>query len=210
MPTSKGYHIRWFTPIDEVDMCGHATLASAYVIFNELGYSNDSIIFDSKSGELIVTQEGELLCMDFPAQSITQVDKIEHFSKIFGVKPLAIYKSMDYLVIFEDEKMVESITFDKEALNALDLRGVIVSAPSQEYDFICRFFAPKYGIDEDPVTGSAYTQLVNYWKEALSQNSFHSKQISPRGGEVICELQGNRCIIKGKGVKYLEGEIRLG
>jgi len=209
VPTNKGFHIRWFTPLDEVDMCGHATLATAYVIFHELGYAKDSILFDSKSGELTVTKEGELLSMDFPAQSITEVNEIEKFAQIFGIEPLAVYKSMDYLVVFDNEAIIQTITFDKEALKALDLRGVIVTAPSQQYDFICRFFAPKYGIDEDSVTGSAYTQLISYWSKALHQTSFNSKQISPRGGEVLCQLQGERCIIKGQGVKYLEGEITI-
>ena len=207
VPNETGYDIRWLTPMSEVDMCGHATLASAYVLFNELGIKDEKIIFDSKSGELIVQKEDEYFSMDFPAQSIEKIENIDEFKKIFGENVLEVYKSMDYIVVFDDEEIVTSLNPDMTLLKALDLRGVIVASKSKKYDFVCRFFAPKYGIDEDPVTGSAFTQLVTYWSEKLGKMSFDAKQVSPRGGDVICELKGDRCIIKGKAVKYLEGTI---
>jgi PhzF family phenazine biosynthesis protein len=209
VPNKKGYDIRWLTPTSEVDMCGHATLASAYVLFNELGYDKQKIYFDSKSGELIVQKEGDYLCMDFPAQSIEKIENIDKFKKIFGDNILEVYKSMDYIVVFKDEEIVKNLKPDISLLKSLDLRGVIITSKSSEYDFVCRFFAPNYGIEEDPVTGSAFTQLVTYWNKKLDKISFNAKQVSSRGGEVACDLQGDRCIIKGKAVKYLEGTIEI-
>lgn len=209
VPTEKGYHIRWFTPLAEVDMCGHATLATAYLLFNDLNYKLDKIIFDSKSGELIVEKQDEYLSMNFPVQEIDKMEDFDSFQKIFGIVPLEVYKSMDYIVVFENEEDIINFKPDLELLKELDLRGVTITAKSKTYDFVCRFFAPNFGIDEDPVTGSAYTQLVNYWSKKLHKTSFSSKQVSPRGGEVLCELNGDRCIIKGKAVKYLEGTIEI-
>ena len=203
------YQLRWFTPQTEVDMCGHATLASAYVLFELLGYEEERILFDSRSGELSVQKDGEYLSMDFPAQSIEQSDEVKRFEQIFGLTVREVYRSMDYIVVLEDEQSVKSLNPDMARLKSLDLRGVIVTAKSQEYDFVCRFFAPNYGIDEDPVTGSAFTQLVTYWSQKQGKMSFHTKQVSPRGGEVRCALQGDRCLIQGKAVKYLEGTIEI-
>ena len=209
VPNDKGYDIRWFTPTDEVDMCGHATLASAYVLFSEPGCKEETIIFDSKSGELIVQKEGEFLSMDFPAQNIERSDEVDIFEKVFAARPLEAFKSMDHIVVFEDESALNSLKPDFELMKTLGLRGVIVTAKSKEYDFVCRFFAPKIGVNEDPVTGSAYTQLVTYWSNVSNKTEFSSKQLSARGGEVFCELKGDRCIIKGKAVKYLEGVIDI-
>jgi len=203
--SEKGYHIRWFTPVAEVDMCGHATLATAYVIFNELGYKEDIIYFDSKSGVLSVKKQDGFLQMDFPIQNIEKVEILEEFEKAFGIKPIAVYKSMDYLVVFEYQEDVLNLKPNLEVLKKLDLRGVIVTSKSKKYDFISRFFAPKYGIDEDPVTGSAYTQLVPYWSEKLNINKLSSKQVSKRGGELFCELKGDRVLIKGEAHKVIEG-----
>ncbi len=205
----KGYDLRWFTPADEVNMCGHATLASAFVLFNELDFKEDKIIFDTKSGELIVSKEGDYLVMDFPALEIEQIDLLDKFESILGHRPIEVYKSMDYIVVFEDEEILASINPDMRALKELDLRGVIATSKSTNYDFVSRFFIPSHGIDEDPVTGSAHTQLVTYWSGVLGKNSFSAKQISKRGGEVLCELNGDRCIMKGKAVKYLEGVIKI-
>jgi len=207
VPKEKGYAIRWFTPLTEVALCGHATLATAYVLFNELKNEKNSVLFYSKSGELMVEQKNNYLHMSFPLQNIIPSKEFDIFEKIFNIAPIAVYQSMDYMVIFEDEEVIKNLKPNMALLKTLELRGVIVTAKSTHYDFVCRFFAPKFGIDEDPVTGSAYTQLVTYWHNILKKMKFTSKQISKRGGEVICEIEGTRCIIKGNAVKYLEGTI---
>ena len=203
------YHLRWFTPRSEVDMCGHATLASAYVLFECMGYDRDTIVFRTKSGTLTVHKEGEKLVMDFPVQTIVPSPIEKELEEAFGIKPVAVFASMDYIVILEDERDVLNANPDLALLKKFDLRGICITAKSTKYDFVTRFFAPKYGIDEDPVTGSAFTQLANYWAQALGKRSFHAKQLSRRGGEVWCELVGDRVKLSGKCVKYLEGEIEV-
>ena len=207
VPSDKGYHIRWFTPITEVDMCGHATLACAYVIFNELGYKEDIIYFDSKSGELSVEKQGDFLQMDFPVQEIKSTPITDDMIEAFGIKPVEVYQSMDYIFVFEHELDILDLKPDFEVIKKLNLRGVAVTSKSEKYDFVSRFFAPKYGIKEDPVTGSAYTQMVPYWSQKLDKKILFSKQVSKRGGELICEYKGERVFIKGKAVKFLEGFI---
>lgn len=206
---SQGFHIRWFTPIAEVNLCGHATLASAYVIFNILGYKKDKISFDSKSGLLKVSKKNDLLIMDFPSQPAIRCETPESIIQAFNNKIVECLKSEDYIVVFKNEEEVSSVHPDFELLKQLDLRGVTITAKSEKYDFVARFFAPKYGINEDPVTGSAYTQLVPYWSKNLGISKFHVKQLSKRGGELFCELVGNRVKIAGKAVKYLIGEIEI-
>lgn len=207
VPTKKGYTIRWFTPLTEVNMCGHATLATAHVLFNELKKTKNSVLFYSNSGNLMVEQKDNYLSMDFPLQHIAPSKEFDIFEEIFNVPPIAVYQSMDYIVVFENEEIIKDLNPHLGLLKTLDLRGVIVTAKSTHYDFVCRFFAPKLGIDEDPVTGSAFTQLLSYWHTVLKKTTFISKQISKRGGEVNCKIKGSRCIIKGNTVKYLEGTI---
>lgn len=207
----KRFHIRWFTPTTEVEMCGHATLATAYVMFEEFGFGGKTIVFNSKSGLLNVSKEKGLYVLDFPIQKLEKCDTPKEILEAFEVEPLACYKAMDYLVIFENEKEVEEAKPNLEQLKKLDAstRGVIVSAKSEEYDFVNRFFAPNVGVDEDPVTGSAFTQLVPYWSEVLGKDTFHAKQVSKRGGEVSCELRGDRVLISGSAVCCLVGKISL-
>ncbi|MGE4544861.1 MAG: PhzF family phenazine biosynthesis protein [Pedobacter sp.] len=205
--TGSGYHIRWFTPSAEVDLCGHATLASAFVLFHCLRYDRDAIHFESKSGPLVVRRDGDLLEMDFPSQPPQTCEVPGAIYKAFGVMPVACLKSEDYLVILEDEKAVATADPDMSMLKELDLRGVIITARSDRYDFVARFFAPRVGVNEDPVTGSAYTQLVPYWAKMLGKNRFKARQISQRGGDVHCFLSGDRVIISGKAVKYMVGRI---
>ena len=201
------YSLRWFTPTAEVDMCGHATLASAYVLFECLDYDKDEITFSTKSGALKVWREESRYVMDFPIQAIKPCDISEQIEKAFGVRPVATFASMDYIVVFENEEDVLNAKPNLALLKALDLRGVCITSTSQEYDFVIRFFAPKYGIDEDPVTGSAFTQLVSYWADVLGKNVFHTKQVSVRGGEVHCVIKDERVEMSGAAVKYLEGVI---
>ena len=207
--TENGFHIRWFTPTTEVDLCGHATLASAYVLFKILGYNKDEIKFTSKSGLLTVKQKNEWFVMDFPAQPPVSCGIPKEIPKAFGSRPIDCLKSEDYMVVFRSEEEIFAALPDMERLKQLDLRGVIITAGSRRYDFVSRFFAPNYGISEDPVTGSAFTQLAPYWSKKLGKTKLNAKQVSSRGGEVKCELHGDRVLIAGKAVKYLEGKIEI-
>jgi PhzF family phenazine biosynthesis protein len=209
VPTVSGFHIRWFTPVAEIDLCGHATLASAYVIFNFLDFTKSRINFESKSGLLQVYKTNDLIVLDFPAQTPTVCPVPEEIIKAFRVTPVECLKSEDYIVVFETEAQVISAQPDFSELSKLDLRGVAITAKSKKYDFVVRFFAPKFGINEDPVTGSAYTQLLPYWSNILGTTKLHSKQVSNRGGEIFCKVSGNRVSIAGRAVKYLEGEIEI-
>jgi PhzF family phenazine biosynthesis protein len=209
VPEGEGFHIRWFTPKKEVDLCGHATLASAYVIFRIMGYSGENIAFQSRSGVLNVTQAGEWLNLDFPVQPPAACETPPEIIAAFHVEPVECLRSEDLIVVFEHEADVEAAAPDCSQLMQLDLRGVAITARSRQYDFVARFFAPKYGIPEDPVTGSAYTQLAPYWVSKMGPRRFRVKQVSPRGGELTCEVVGDRVFISGKAVKYLEGKILL-
>jgi PhzF family phenazine biosynthesis protein len=209
VPSEQGYHIRWFTPVAEVDLCGHATLASAFVIFNFIGYKDEVIHFESKSGLLKVGRKNDLMILDFPCQPPTPCQTPKEILQAFDSVPAACLKSEDYIVVFGSEDEVLSLRPDFSVLSNLDLRGVVVTAKSKEYDFVARFFGPKYGINEDPVTGSAYTQLVPYWSQVLDLKKLHAKQISSRGGELFCELVGSRVLIAGNAVVYMVGEIEI-
>ncbi len=209
VPTEKGFYIRWFTPETEVDSCGHATLATAFVLFNILGYNKERIAFESKSGTLSVLQNDDWLVMDFPAQLPILCNVPDELVTAFGKTPIECLRSKDYIVVFETESDILSIKPDIDRLKKLDLRGVIVTSASKQYDFVSRFFAPKLGIDEDPVTGSAHTQLIPYWAQKLSKTKMRVKQVSDRGGELVCEMRGNRVLISGKAVKFLEGRIEI-
>lgn len=209
VPADEGFHIRWFTPNKEVKLCGHATLASAFVLFELLGYSQEVITFYSLSGSLFVTKTDGMLTLDFPSQKLEKSEVPDELVKGLGKTPLECYRCEDYLAVFEGEEEIASIQPNHGYLDKLDLRGVIVTASSSAQDFVARFFAPKYGIPEDPVTGSAYTQLTPYWSEKLGKTRLTAKQISARGGKLECELRGDRVFISGFAVKYMEGTIEI-
>lgn len=209
VPSENGYHIRWFTPSKEVKLCGHATLASAYVLFTFLGYKEKVLSFESLSGELLVTKVGDLLTLDFPAQPPEICNTSTRLTEGLGKAPVECLKHDDYIAVFENEEDVLNITPSHEVLKQLDLRGVIVTAPSVEFDFVARFFAPKLGVPEDPVTGSAYTQLMPYWSDRLGKSQLLAKQVSSRGGKLLCELNGDRVLISGKAVTYMMGSIEI-
>lgn len=209
VPENNGFHIRWFTPSKEVKLCGHATLASAFVLSEYLSYEQDTIVFDSLSGPLSVEINQGVLTLDFPSQKPVKCEIPDELIKGLGKTPLECYRNEDYLAVFEDEKEVSSINPDHRHLERLDLRGVIATSPSLEQDFVARFFAPKYGIPEDPVTGSAYTQLAPYWSGKMGKIKLRAKQISPRGGKLTCELKGDRVLISGSAIKYMEGTIEI-
>jgi len=209
IPTDAGYHIRWFTPTHEVDLCGHATLASAFVIFSILEYKEKTIIFSSKSGELMVSKNEQWLEMDFPASVPNLCVIPKQITIAFQSQPIECLKAQDYIVVFKNEAEILNAKPDMSLLNQLDLRGVIITASSKDYDFVNRFFAPKFGINEDPVTGSAFTQLTPYWSEKLNKKELIAKQVSKRGGEVNCVYLDKRVKILGKAVKYMTGSIEI-
>lgn len=214
VPSQQGFQIRWFTPLVEVNLCGHATLAAAHVLFHCLGYNAKRIRFEAKSGRLHVARDGDLLVMDFPAQmprlcaAPALLQAVVATAPIATV-PIACLKSEDYMVVLGDESDVLAIRPNYSLLKKLDLRGVIVTAASDQYDFVSRFFAPKIGIDEDPVTGSAHSQLAPYWSAQLGRSKLRARQLSARGGDLICEVVGERVMISGNAVTVMQGEIIL-
>ena len=205
--TNDKYYIRWFTPVEEVKLCGHATLAAAYVLFHELGYCQEVVRFESLSGELYVTKEGKSITLNFPAQPPYKCATPREIVEGLGVEPIDMLKNEDYLVVLHDENDVESLEPLFDTLRQVPLRGIIVTAKSKQYDFVVRFFAPKLGVDEDPVTGSAFTQLAPYWAKILGKRQLSARQISARGGNVACEITGDRVLISGFAVKYMEGQL---
>jgi predicted PhzF superfamily epimerase YddE/YHI9 len=206
----EGYFdLRWFTPTIEVDLCGHATLAAGHVIFKYLGFNGKVIEFHSKSGLLTVERKGELLILDFPARPAIQCETPEAMVRGLRRTPFEVRRSRDYLAIFESQRDILDIKPDMESLSQLDCLGIIVTAPGKKVDFVSRFFAPKAGIPEDPVTGSAHSTLIPYWAERLGKKKLIALQLSARGGELFCEEAGERVKIGGKAVTYLIGEIEL-
>jgi PhzF family phenazine biosynthesis protein len=205
------YHLRWFTPGFEVDLCGHATLASAHVLFTQMGYTGDTIAFDTRSGRLEVTRNGDLLVMDFPAISPKQIDDVPAalFLGLGIPTDTVVSGGGDYIAVYEDESIVREMKPDLTRLGEIDCRGIAVTAPGSDVDFVSRFFAPQAGITEDPVTGSLHSVLTPYWAARLGKQSFLAHQVSRRGGELLCELHGDRVSIAGKAVLYLEGRIFL-
>jgi predicted PhzF superfamily epimerase YddE/YHI9 len=203
------YELRWFTPSVEVDLCGHATLASAFVILRLLEPARERVEFDTRSGQLTVTRRGERLAMDFPAKPPLPCEPPPGLLEALGGEPLEVLKADYYLVIYETEAAVRALRPDFAALRAASGTGVIVAAPGERADFVSRFFAPAYGIDEDPVTGSAHSTLIPFYAQRLGKWSLEARQVSARGGELYCELQGDRVLIAGEAVLYLEGTIRL-
>lgn len=203
------FEIRWFTPTLEVDLCGHATLASAFIIFNELGYSSPLILFHShRSGALKVSKDGEYLTLNFPADILREVGLEEISLCGFSVKPQNVYKGKtDYLVVFENEEQIKSLEPDFFQMKKIPARGIIVTAPGNHVDFVSRFFAPQSGILEDPVTGSAHTSLTPFWAKRLQKKELSARQFSERGGDLICKDLGDRVEISGQCVLYLKGEI---
>lgn len=206
----NGYVIRWFTPTVEVDLCGHATLAAAHILFTE-GYTSESVIqFQSKSGPLTVTREAESrLCLDFPARPPEEIDIPDGLVEALGATPLGCYKARDLIVHFENEAQVAALKPNFQAIKEVDDFAVVPTAPGDEVDFVSRFFCPNVGIDEDPVTGSAHSELTPFWAKRLSKTTMTARQISERGGSLYCTLEGNRVKIAGHCKTYLKGDLFL-
>ena len=204
------YDLRWFTPAIEVDLCGHATLAAAYVVLNHLQPHLDSVSFETMSGQLVVTRDGERLSMDFPARAPTSATVTKTLSEALGQAPTEVHQSRDILAVYDDEATVRSLSPDQARLLALDdYLGVIVTARGDDVDFVSRFFAPRAGVAEDPVTGSAHCTLVPFWAERLGRSILVAHQVSPRGGELHCEHRGDRVIMSGQCTLFLTGSIHL-
>ncbi len=207
IPRADVSPLRWFTPAVEMDLCGHATLAAADVVFRYRFPKLDRLVFSTKSGELIVTRDGTLLKMDFPARPGVPIEVTEALAAALGARPREAYMARDLLAIFDSESEVRSLRPDFTRVASLDAFAVIVSAPGDTVDFVSRFFAPSGGVPEDPVTGSSHCTLVPYWAARLSRNKLTAKQVSARGGDLLCEFRGDRVEIAGQVVEYLRGEI---
>lgn len=209
VPRDDHYDLRWFTPVTEVDLCGHATLAAAFVILEFIDSSLAKVEFSTKSGVLIVVRDGSLLSMDFPARPASSCTVPDDLLEGLGKQPEYVFLSRDYLVVYGSEEEVKSLDPDMDRLLSVDCLGVIVTAPGTKADFVSRFFAPRAGVPEDPVTGSAHCTLIPYWAKRLNKNKLHAHQVSKRGGELFCEALGDRVKIAGEAVLYLEGSIHL-
>jgi PhzF family phenazine biosynthesis protein len=205
------YGIRWFTPLVEVPLCGHATLASAAVVMERLEPGREQVIFGSASGPLVVTRSGGGYVLDFPARYSQPAPIPVGLVEALGLEPVEfLANAYNYLAVLADASLVRGLAPDLVALGTLDRPGVIVTAPGdQGFDFISRYFAPAKGIPEDPVTGAAHCMLAPYWSDRLGQREFHAHQASPRGGDVTVRLTGDRVELEGSCVFYLEGQITI-
>ncbi len=204
------HQLRWFTPTVEVDLCGHATLASAWVIWNCLGAADDQLVFDSRGGELTVRRSGDLLTLDFPARPPERCRPHPRLIEALGTQPVEVLASRDYLVVYAAEQDVRLLQPNMELLATLDRFAVIATAPGGEVDFVSRFFAPAQGVAEDPVTGSAHCTLIPYWSRRLGKPRLNARQVSQRGGELYCEDRGERVWISGRAALFLTGTLCLG
>lgn len=210
VPAAVGrYAIRWFTPRVEVALCGHATLASAWVVFNRLAPELQRVTFDSKSGPLHVERQDERLELDFPLGELGAREVSGELTSALGAEPLEVYSGWLWLVRYADAATVRELKPNFAWLEATGVQGFIVTAPGEDCDFVSRFFAPKVGVAEDPVTGSAHTLLVPYWAKRLGKQQFVARQISERGGQLWCELREDRVRIAGEAKLYLEGRVQV-
>jgi len=207
IPSEKGYDLRWFTPTIEMDLCGHATLATAYLIFEILGTKENVLRFQTRSGELTVEKKDGRFVLDFPSRPGLPAEAPEGLIEAIGAQPKEVLKSRDYMFVYESEADVLAIKPDFNALIKMGVHAVIVTAKGDSSDFVSRFFAPEVGVPEDPVTGSAHCTLIPYWAEKLGKNELFAKQVSWRGGELFCELRGDRVTMAGDAVLYMRGEI---
>ena len=203
--------IRWFTPSIEVDLCGHATLASARILFDYYSdLAGEEINFNSKSGVLKITKVEDGLCLNFPSDQPVTIKTDPLFLEILGIEPLMLLRGKDdYLAVFENQKQIKNMQPNFSLLKKLDARGLVISAPGDEVDFVSRCFYPEAGIEEDPVTGSAHTMLTPYWASQLSKDELEAHQLSKRGGKLICRLENDRVYISGTSVIYFEGTIAI-
>ncbi len=207
----KNFHLRWFTPDIEMDLCGHATLATAHCILSELKLESEKVIFETLSGELEVSLNNGLYLMDLPRRDPISASLPDEIKNALNVQPKIILKARDYLLVYENQKQIEDIVINREVFDKIDLNpgGVIVTARGENYDFVSRFFTPQATILEDPVTGSAHCTLTPYWSNEILKKRMIAQQISERKGELFCELKKDRVEISGKAITYFEGYISL-
>jgi PhzF family phenazine biosynthesis protein len=203
------YGLRWFTPTVEMDLCGHATLASAHLLFAKLAHDGPQVDFMTRSGKLSVTRDGDVLALELPARPPEPCARPASLDKALGKAPEAVLGARDYLCVYEREADVRALAPNMEQVAALDRFAVIVTAPGESCDFVSRFFAPGAGVAEDPVTGSAHCTLIPYWSKRLAKTKMIARQLSARGGELFCEDRGERVVVAGKAVLYLEGAIHV-
>lgn len=209
VPAPEGWHIRWFTPTLEVDLVGHATLAAAFVIFERLAPDRREVRFASRSGPLLVRRDGSLLAMDLPARIAVPCPTPSGLIEGLGAVPVETLAAQHYLAVFEHADEVRALAPRMDRLAALDRAAVIVTAPGGPGDFVSRFFAPANGVPEDPVSGVAHCTLIPYWSRRLGKTKLHARQVSRRGGDLVCEDRGDRVIISGPVVLVLEGVLIL-
>lgn len=209
--SDNNYSIRWFAPSCEIDLCGHATLASAYVYFKYINTQATTFEINStKHKNLKVTKNNDLLFLDFPVDELIKLSNFDEMETLIGVRPNFIFKGRDdYLAILNSQIDIEALNPDFAKLKHLDARGLIVTAQGNNCDFVSRCFFPRTGVNEDPVTGSAHTSLVAYWAKTLNKNTFIARQLSNRGGDLSCQLEDKRVLIGGKVVEYMQGFISV-
>lgn len=205
------FHLRWFSPDIEMDLCGHATLATAHILFNHLGIQENDIVFHSQSGDLKVSRKNKLLTLDFPARVPEPAVLPDIILDALGYEPELTLKARDYVLVYESEDMIRKIQPDKSTLDQINLDpgGVVITAPGRQVDFVSRFFSPQASIMEDPVTGSAHCSLIPYWSEVLNKKELTALQLSSRIGKLYCSYKGDRVLISGHAKTYLEGNITI-
>jgi len=204
------FEIRWFTPSCEIDLCGHATLAAAHIIYTELDFYEKEIVFSSKSGELKVSKQNDWYTLNFPAENIQEIEVLEKLESALGVKIQKLFKGKwKGVVVVKNEDILKNLKPNFSLLSEVEFNGVIVTAKGYEVDFVSRFFAPKIGINEDPVTGSAHTLLIPFWSEKLNKINLDAKQISKREGILKCKYLGNRVEMSGQAKTYLKGKLTI-
>jgi PhzF family phenazine biosynthesis protein len=205
------FDIRWLSPSAEIDLCGHATVGSAHVLFQHLGRSGNSLVFHSRSsGELRVDREGERLVLDFPSRPAAKCDAPALLAESLGAQPSDVFRNRDYIAVFERQEQVAALAPNLAELAKLEgVQGVCVTAPGRDCDFVSRYFAPSVGVPEDSVTGSTHCGLIPSWAKRLGKTKLHARQLSPRGGELFCEDRGDRVGIGGTAVTYVEGTMEL-
>jgi PhzF family phenazine biosynthesis protein len=209
LPGAEVVPLRWFTPTVEVDLCGHATLASAHVMLRHYRPAAERIVFETRSGALTVARDGELLNMDFPSRPGTRVEVTDALASALGARPREARRARDLMAVLDSESAVRELQPDFQRIATLDAFAVMVTAPGDEVDFVSRFFAPRAGIAEDPATGSSHCTLTPYWADRLGKSDLKARQLSRRGGELVCGLRGERVVIGGRAVEYLRGEIEV-
>jgi predicted PhzF superfamily epimerase YddE/YHI9 len=210
IPGAEDCPLRWFTPLVEVDLCGHATLAAADVLLRHYLAGRDAVSFTTKSGKLVVTREDGMLAMDFPARAGRPIAVDDRLVDTLGAVPREVLRARDLLAVFDSEADIRAFRPDMAKIAALDAFALAISAPGSDVDFVSRFFAPRAGVPEDPVTGSAHCTLIPYWARRLGKSQLSARQLSTRGGEIRCEHRGERVIIAGAVAEYLRGEINVG